>query len=241
MYFSLNQDDYTFALSCQAVCNATGMSDSTYKKAVRELVSKGYLVKSKTKGLYIFYEGTENSPDRSIEINRQEEEKDTTENKKQTVQKVKKNSSRGVKNNGEIIQDNTNNNTLNNTETASPKIASLEEKKKLVIECYLSGMSYKKENPEIQNATGLNGKLIHNIIQDYCEDQDKQKQKAKGKQIPLIDGTLSDYYTKEFKLDKEDLPNIYTQMVGVGSYYRFKKEFVDQWLLEEYGYKHKAL
>lgn len=189
MYFSLNQDDYTFALSCQAVCNATGMSDSTYKKAVRELVDKGYLVKSKTKGLYIFYEGTENSPDRSVEINRQEEEKDTTENKKQTVQKVKKNSSRGVKNNGEIIQDNTNNNTLNNTELADAQteaatlqteketklVSEFEEMKKKVIELHEQGMSFKKDNPQIQQITGLDGQQIYKIISSY-EEEKKNKQ-----------------------------------------------------------------
>lgn len=125
MYFALNHHEYTFALSSVDVQNTTGMSDTTYKKCVRELIEKEYLVKSKTKGLYIFYEGTQNSPDRRVKTNRQEEENNTTENKKETVQKVKKNSSRGVETNREILQDNIKNNTLNNTDADAQTVASL--------------------------------------------------------------------------------------------------------------------
>ena len=64
MYFALNQNNYTFALSCQAVQNATGMSDKTYQKAVHELIDKGYLEAAVDKGnMYTFYEGTKDSPD----------------------------------------------------------------------------------------------------------------------------------------------------------------------------------
>lgn len=191
MYFSLNQDDYTFALSCQAVCNATGMSDSTYKKAVRELIDKEYLVKSKTKGLYIFYEGTVNSSDRSVEINRQEEEKDTTENKKETIQKVKKNSSCGVKNNGEIIQDNTKNNTIYTTETASTmpieekeSVASLEisdEKKQQIVDTIFRGGKSFKEIALMFNVSAYD---VSNIRKEFLEKQEaEQKEKNKQQEV----------------------------------------------------------
>lgn len=127
MYFALNQDGYTFALSYQDVYNVIGMSDKTYQKAVRELIEKEYLVQSETsKGLYIFYDGTISSPDRKVETTQQTELILPTDNKKELPKKVRKGGFRREETTGEILQDNTLNNTINITEgkTASPQNSS---------------------------------------------------------------------------------------------------------------------
>ena len=109
-----------------------------------------------------------------------------------------------------------------------------EEKRELVISCFQKGMSYKKDKPEIQKATGLNGKVIHTIIQEYYEEMKENENKTL---IPLANGTMSEYYIEDFNITKETLPSLYCQMVGEDSHYNFRKEFVDEWLLKEYGYK----
>lgn len=110
-----------------------------------------------------------------------------------------------------------------------------EEKRELVISCFQKGMSYKKDKPEIQNYTGLSGKVIYNIIQEYYEEMKENENKTC---IPLMNGKMSEYYIEDFDLRKESLPNFYPIMVGEDSEYNFKKEFVDNWLLEKYDYVH---
>ena len=185
MYFDLNQDGYTFALSYQAVHNATGMSDKTYQKAVNELIEKKYLVPSKQKGLYIFYDGTVDSDDRKVENTQQKEKELPAEKQKSFPREVKNGSSRQVETTGEILQDNTKNNieladaqtTASTMPTEKEKeIASLfEEQKQKAIECYEQGMSFKKDNPQIQQITGLDGKQIYKIVSSY-EEEKKNKQ-----------------------------------------------------------------
>lgn len=55
MYFAKNQNNYKFELSSVAVCSFCGISDKTYRDAVKELVSQRYLVKGNN-GIYDFYE-----------------------------------------------------------------------------------------------------------------------------------------------------------------------------------------
>lgn len=54
-------------------------------------------------------------------------------------------------------------------------LTQIEEQKKKVIECHEKGMSFKKDNPQIQKITGLDGKQIYNIISAY-EEEKKNKQ-----------------------------------------------------------------
>ena len=44
IYLVSNQDGYIGGLSCSDVMAQTGISESSYKRAVKELVDKGYLV-----------------------------------------------------------------------------------------------------------------------------------------------------------------------------------------------------
>lgn len=113
-----------------------------------------------------------------------------------------------------------------------------EEKRELVIECFQKGMSYKKDKPEIQKTTGLNGKAIHTIIQEYYEEMKENENKTC---IPLANGMMSNCYIEDFNVRKESLPNLYHRFIGSGDDdYNFKKEFVDSWLLKQYGYVHNA-
>lgn len=54
-YMAKNQNNYTFALSSADVCQMCNMSIGTYKKAVNELISNGYLVNTSGNS-YDFYE-----------------------------------------------------------------------------------------------------------------------------------------------------------------------------------------
>lgn len=130
------------------------------------------------------------------------------------------------------------------SDKSSSDAASLQEdNKKKVIACHLKGMSYKKETPEIQSETGLSGKQIHFIITEYEKEQkelkEQEAERIKGIEIPLIDGTPSGTYTGDFRIDPDDLPSLYKQMAGFGTYYRFDKKFVDKWLYDDYGYIHE--
>lgn len=118
MYFDLNQDGYLFALSYKAVHEATGMSDKTYQKAIKELIEKGYLVQSKEqKNLYIFYDGKENT-NRKVK-NTQRESKDyLTSSKEMDETNGKKFGDSTPKTTGEILQDNINNTIYNNTDAS---------------------------------------------------------------------------------------------------------------------------
>ena len=186
MYFDLNQDGYTFALSYQAVHNATGMSDKTYQKAVKELIEKRYLVQSETKGLYIFYDGTVDSEDRKVEITQQEELILPTESKKEDIQKVKNGSSRKEKITGEILQHNTFNNTIYTTENSPNGSQEIERKgllrfrdfndetKEEMMEMLFAGGSSFKEIADTFNTSVY---VVKKIREAHLENQDKDKKK----------------------------------------------------------------
>ena len=63
MYFISNQDGYVAGLSRQDVINKTGISESSYKRGIKELEEKGYFVYSNQQAsgkdcnlpLYTFY------------------------------------------------------------------------------------------------------------------------------------------------------------------------------------------
>lgn len=112
-----------------------------------------------------------------------------------------------------------------------------EDKRDLVISCFQKGMSYRKDKPEIQNYTGLSGKVIYNIIQDYYKEEMENANKTR---IPLSNGMMSDCYVEQFNIKKETLPVLYPMLIEEDGEYKFKKEFVDAWLLKQYGYVHNA-
>ena len=52
-----NQNKYKFALSAVDFCNVSGASRSTYKRAVNELIEKGFLVlTNEARNEYTFYD-----------------------------------------------------------------------------------------------------------------------------------------------------------------------------------------
>lgn len=111
MYFDLNQDGYLFALSYKAVHEATGMSDKTYQKAIKELIEKGYLVQSEEQSnLYIFYDGKDDS--RKVEITQRNRKESTTSSKEVDASKGKMFGDRQSESTGEILQDSTIDNTI---------------------------------------------------------------------------------------------------------------------------------
>lgn len=55
MYFAKNQNNYTFELSAVAVAQFCGITEKTYREAVKELIAKRYLV-LREKNYYDFYE-----------------------------------------------------------------------------------------------------------------------------------------------------------------------------------------
>lgn len=57
LYFAKNQNHHNFWLSMVDVRNFSGMSVSSYHRAVNELIEKGYLIKAQTaQNQYEFYE-----------------------------------------------------------------------------------------------------------------------------------------------------------------------------------------
>lgn len=107
MYFNLNQNNYTLALSYVAVHNLTNMADKTYQRAVKELIEKGYLVKEKDKkNAYIFYEGKENGVDGTVETTGQESTTGQDDGQNVPTSTGKNDLSRPPKTTGEILQDN---------------------------------------------------------------------------------------------------------------------------------------
>lgn len=57
VYFAMNRDGYEFELSARAVTNFCGITEKTYREAVKELISKGYLVqRGEGSNHYDFYE-----------------------------------------------------------------------------------------------------------------------------------------------------------------------------------------
>lgn len=126
MYFDLNQDGYLFALSYKAVHEATGMSDKTYQRAIKELIDKGYLVKSKGQNnLYIFYDGKE-SENGKVKNTQRSRKEFRTSSKEMDESKGKMFGDRQPENTGEIIQDNTKDNTIYNSNGAALDVASLQ-------------------------------------------------------------------------------------------------------------------
>lgn len=118
MYFDLNQDGYTFALSFKDVHNVTGMSDKTYHKAINELIEKKYLVQIKdSSNQFMFYDGTVGGVG-LVETTGRDSKEVQTDVTEVPDESGKTYHSRIVKTTGEIIQDNTKNNTLNNNNGA---------------------------------------------------------------------------------------------------------------------------
>lgn len=128
MYFALNQNDYSFALSYVHVYSITGMSEKTYHRAVKELIDKGYLVKEEgKKNQYIFYDGKIDGEYSLVKNTGQESQVDQDDETKISDKSSQKGNSRTVVVTGEILQDNTNNNTLDiNTapDTSGAEVAS---------------------------------------------------------------------------------------------------------------------
>lgn len=57
IYFTDNSNGYPLDLYPVDFCSITGLSDSTYRRAFKELEEKGYLIQSsKQKNLYLFKE-----------------------------------------------------------------------------------------------------------------------------------------------------------------------------------------
>ena len=56
IYFSLNADGFEFWLSRAHVCDTMGISESTYKCAIKELTDKRFLEKSENNLKYVFNE-----------------------------------------------------------------------------------------------------------------------------------------------------------------------------------------
>ncbi len=56
LYLVGNADNYELALSPQAIFNAMGMPESTYRDQKRKLIENGYLVRRGTSNIYDFYE-----------------------------------------------------------------------------------------------------------------------------------------------------------------------------------------
>ena len=54
LYLSGNADNFEFWLSKSHLCNTTGLSRSSYKRAFAELMQKGYIIGNNNS--YIFYE-----------------------------------------------------------------------------------------------------------------------------------------------------------------------------------------
>lgn len=116
MYFDLNQDNYSFALSFLDVHEITGMSDKTYQKSVNELIEKGYLVQKESKNQYIFYDGKINGEYSKVETT-QRDGKDLQTDAKDTDDSLSTNYlADQVENTGEILQDTILKNTINNSD-----------------------------------------------------------------------------------------------------------------------------
>lgn len=63
MHFVLNVPGYTEALSMKHNLDTSSLSERTYYKAIKELIDKGYLVKTpheQIKEYYLFYETLQN-------------------------------------------------------------------------------------------------------------------------------------------------------------------------------------
>ncbi len=54
LYCCGNQNTYQFALSSQAVQNTLGISDSSYRRAVEELLVAGYFIEGNNKTLHFY-------------------------------------------------------------------------------------------------------------------------------------------------------------------------------------------
>lgn len=117
MYFALNQNDYTFALSYVHVYSVTGMSEKTYHRAVKELIEKGYLVKEENKkNQYIFYDGKIDGEYPLVKNTGQESQVGQVDETEVPDKNGQKDVSRMAKDAGEILQDITLNNTINNSD-----------------------------------------------------------------------------------------------------------------------------
>ena len=82
----------------------------------------------------------------------------------------------------------------NKIDADAQEIASLfEEQKEKVIECYEKGMSFKKSNPQIQKATGLDGTQIYKIVTSYEEEKKTQKTTIPDKQEPVKEEIETDF------------------------------------------------
>ena len=72
IYFTDNANGYTLDLYPVDFCNKTGLSDSTYRRAFKELVDKGYLLEHRTmKNTYMFRQISDyaEAPDQINSIN----------------------------------------------------------------------------------------------------------------------------------------------------------------------------
>lgn len=122
-----------------------------------------------------------------------------------------------------------------------------------VIALFEKGYKYKSDNPQIQKATGLNGKQIHKIISAYIESgsgsgagNGKSKDNM-SEHIPLVNGGFSNFrYSsidvsfKDLDIDNEDdketcihVFNLYTDPDGE---FKFDYHSLKSYLKEKYNF-----
>lgn len=214
MYLLWNNNDYVFALSPVDVCNETNISNSSYKRAVKELIEFGYLVQSKQKNRYTFFE---NKDDYSVKMTLRETQNDTTTQSKSDGKQYQKEMFDGVKMNREIKQDKTLNNTYNITDSPTAQTASTmptemdgclnelsdfsyEDKVKL-IDYWHDKHTYK----EIAFYMNCKQSCVGKIIKEYQDNgnQVPEPHKEEVNDIPTMSGGYLTY-------NKEELFNMFT-------------------------------
>lgn len=168
---NMHSNEYAYALSPVEIQKTTGMSEDRYRRAVKELIKKGYLVQSAgQKNLFTFYEyPARDAP--SISVKEMDQAPETTVSSGEITQIIQekplpqpgRNQGRNTTDiTSHNTWDNTVNNTRNNTRPRSNHFSVIDE----MAEC-ISGNPLKSQN--MGNYSGVLGNAgkkpdIHSIV-----------------------------------------------------------------------------
>lgn len=95
-----------------------------------------------------------------------------------------------------------------------------------------------KSPNSIAKELNLDKGLVNKAITDYMGNGYKRKEKynLECNRIIKYDGQPTDYFTDDFKLDKDDLEEKYKEFTNPFGFYKFQVKFVKDWFYRDYGY-----
>lgn len=176
LYMASNQDGFEFALSTKHVAEVTGANQRKIQEAINTLIEKGYLIQAgENSNVYMFYEDNTMYKKDIADLDSVQKVQDDVYQKdigvctKSTEGGVQKVHSPMYKKDIEIIQDNTNNNTIYNTNIDCNALPVSKEQEQVDM-LYPTNVEPTKEETRAIDNLNSNSFTLSDLIEEFKKE-----------------------------------------------------------------------